>query len=55
MSDIEREWQRQDEEARMQQAIEALEKAERAGTPKDAIDILAYEAGIAEIYNRRKA
>lgn len=54
-----REWeeaeQRRDEEERMQQCLEALKAAERAGTPKEYIEILAYESGVGSFYNRRNA
>jgi hypothetical protein len=56
MSDME-DWQAAqwaDECARMKQIVDALESAERAGTPKDVIDLLAYEAGVGEIYNQEK-
>lgn len=43
-------WQEQqhaDETARQQAAMDALRKARAAGTPDDALMILAYEAGVA--------
>lgn len=43
-------WQHQqhaDETARQQAAMEALRKARAAGTPDDALMVLAYEAGVA--------
>jgi erythromycin esterase-like protein len=39
-----------DECARMKQTIEALEAAERAGTPKEHLIVLAHEAGVGEIF-----
>jgi hypothetical protein len=56
MSDMDN-WQAEqfrDECERMRQTVEALEAAARAGTPKEYIDILAYESGVAEIYNKER-
>lgn len=39
-----------DECVRMQQTLEALKAAERAGTPVEHIITLAYEAGVGGIY-----
>jgi hypothetical protein len=44
-----------DECERMRAAVEALEAAAKAGTPKEALDVLAYEAGVGSIYNGRQA
>lgn len=43
-----------DECERMRQVIEALEAAERAGTPKEHVITLAYEAGVGSIYEGGK-
>lgn len=42
-----------DECQRIKATIEALEEAARAGTPPAVIDLLAYEAGVGEIYTKR--
>ncbi len=44
----------QDECERMRMTIEALEAAERAGTPREHIITLAHEAGVGEIFNKEK-
>lgn len=43
-----------DECERMKQTLEALEAAAKAGTPKDALDILATEAGVGNLYRREE-
>ena len=45
--------QSRDECERLRQALEALEAAEKAGTPREALETLAYEAGVAEQYLKR--
>lgn len=42
--------QHQAEQERIQMTLEALEAAERAGTPKEHIITLAFEAGVGSIY-----
>lgn len=44
--------QRMDELARMHEVIEALKRAEASGTPRDVIDLLAYECGVREQFNK---
>lgn len=46
--------QHADECARQQQIVEALERARSAGTPPDVIDLLAYECGVREVFNKEK-
>lgn len=46
------EQQRQDLEEREQRAIEALRAAQRAGTPREDLMVLAYEAGVATTFYR---
>lgn len=46
--------QQQDEAQRQQRALEALQAAERAGTPREDLIVLAYEAGVGSIYERTK-
>lgn len=57
MNDMDRrDWetaeQFRDECERMRDVIEALEKAERAGTPKEAVIVLADECGVGEFYRK---
>ena len=42
--------QQEAEAERIQMTLEALEAAERAGTPHEFIVVLAYEAGVGSIY-----
>jgi hypothetical protein len=43
-----------DECARMKRVVEALEAAEKAGTPREEIIVLASECGVASIYTGDK-
>lgn len=47
MTDAECYAQQQDEQQRQEAAMDALRKARDAGTPDDALMILAFEAGVA--------
>ena len=56
VSDYRSDWQAEqfkDECERLRQTIEALEAAEKAGTPREALETLAYEAGVAEQYRKQ--
>ena len=53
MSDDWQAWQFRDELERMRAAIEALEAAEKAGTPREALETPAYEAGVSEYLKRQ--
>lgn len=49
-------WQHADELLRQERALDALKLAELAGTPREALIVLADEAGIGTLYNNgRKA
>ena len=45
-------FQHADELAHMQMVIEALRCAEVSGTPREVIDLLAYECGVREQFNK---
>ena len=45
--------QQEAEAERIQMTLDALEAAERAGTPKEHVITLAYLAGVGSIYNGR--
>ena len=50
--DFETAEQFRDECERLRQTIEALEAAEKAGTPREALETLAYEAGVSEQFKK---